>query len=287
MTAATTHTAVPRGASLGFGGLLRSEWIKFTSLRSTYWTSAIILVLWVGFAALLSTFTDPVTGPDGQEVAAPDELRQSLTLGAVTLGVTFGVLVAGIQGVLAMTGEYSTGMIRSSLTANPKRTGMYVAKAVVVYVWMFLLAAVASFASYGVAALLLGPKDLLAPLGSDELLVLLGAATYLGIVGLVGLGIGTLVRAGAGGIAIVVGLLLVLPVVAGLLGGFVDWVPEVVPYLLDSAGTAMSSVPMESLPEGAMGMPESLDPPIATAVAAAWAAVSLVLGGLALKTRDA
>lgn len=284
-----TSAAVRPDAKLSFGGLVRSEWIKLTSLRSTYWTSGIILVLWLGIALLLAsvaTFSavDPATG---QPLPVSDELRQSATMSAVTAGVMFGMLVAGIQGVLSISGEYSTGMIKSSLTAEPRRLAMYTAKGIVIFVWMFLLGAVSALGAYLVAMPFLSADDMLAPLGAEELVALLGAATFIGLVGLFGLGIGTLVRSAAGGIAIVVAVLMVVPLVLGMLSIWIDWIGDVIPYLLDSAGNAMMTIPAENGTADMMGMQVVLEPGIATLVAVAWTGASLALGALVLKARDA
>lgn len=205
----TTVAAAPATGSGGvtFGRVLRSEWIKFTSLRSTFWTSAVIILIWLGFAFMMSfTASNLVTGPNGEMPPITDELRQYATVLAATVGVSMGVLVAAIQGVLAMSGEYSTGMIRSSLTAVPSRLPVLAAKGIVVFVWMFLLGLVSTLGSYLIGLPFLGQDDLAAPLGAPELLAFVGAAGYLGLVALLGVGVGTAVRSGAGGIAIVVGL---------------------------------------------------------------------------------
>ncbi|MCW4386775.1 ABC transporter permease [Salinibacterium sp. SYSU T00001] len=285
-----TSATVRQDAHLTLGRVVRSEWIKFTSLRSTYWTTGIILVLWLGIAllfALTANFT--AVGPDGQPIEPNDEMRQSVTMTAVTTGAFFGMLVAAIQGVLTISGEYSTGMIRSSLAAVPGRLAVLLGKAVVVFVWMFLLGAVSSLGAYLVALPFLGSYDLAVPLGSEELLAMLGAAAYLGIVGLFGLGIGTLVRSAAGGIAITVAVLMVIPMALGVLSIWIDGIEDIVPYMLDSAGNAMMTIPSDTeaaLPPG-MEAPTVLAPPVAALVASAWAAVALVLGALALKGRDA
>jgi ABC-2 type transport system permease protein len=279
----TTAPSVRSDAHLTLARVIRSEWIKFTSLRSTYWTSGIILFLWLAIALLLAVSADFMqVGPDGQPIETTAEMNQYITMSAVTAGVTFGVLVAGIQGVLAITGEYSTGMIRSSLAAVPGRLAVFIGKGVVLFVWMFLLGAVSSLGAYLVAYPFLAADDLAAPLGSEELLVMLGAAAYLGIVALVGLGFGTLVRSGAGGIAIVVGLLLVLPGVLQLLSIWIEEILDFIPYLLDSAGGAMMAIPGNEL-----AMQSELSPGVATLVAVAWAAVALIAGAVALKSRDA
>lgn len=281
---ATATASVRADARLGFGGVLRSEWIKFTSLRSTYWTSGVIVLLWIGLALLMaSTGQFAAVGPTGEALPMGDEQRQYLLVMIATSGSLIGVLVAGIQGVLSISGEYSTGMIRSSLTAVPHRLPVLAGKGIVVFIWMFLLGAVSIAGSYLVALPFLGADGIDATLDGGTLLAFLGATVYLGLVGLFGLGIGTLVRAAAGGIAIVVGVLLVLTTVLGVLSMLsIEWINELTPYLLSNSGSAMSMVEGNSI----FGE-QTLEPIGATLVTAAWSAAALVLGGLALKGRDA
>jgi ABC-2 type transport system permease protein len=280
---ATATASVRADARLGFGGVLRSEWIKFTSLRSTYWTSAVILLLWVGLALLMSStggFT--MVGPTGEEMPITAEQSQYVTVLVATSGSVIAVLVAGIQGVLSISGEYSTGMIRSSLTAVPGRLAVLAGKAVVTFAWTFLLGAVSITAAYLVALPFLGGQGIDGSLDGDVLLAFLGAAVYLGFVSLFGLGIGTLVRSAAGGIAIVVGVLLVLTTVLGLLSMSIEWIGDLSPYLLSNAGGAMSMI------EGNPFFGEqTLEPIGATLVTAVWPVAALAIGAVALKGRDA
>jgi len=280
---ATATASVRADARLGFGGVLRSEWIKFTSLRSTYWTTGIIIALWLGLTliAAASGMSTPI-GPDGQALPMTDDLLQYNLVSFGTFGVMVGVLVAAIQGVLAISGEYSTGMIRSSLTAVPGRLSMYAGKAVVVFVWMFLIGAVSTLGSYLVALPFLAADGVEATLDGPVLLAYLGAAVYLGLVALFGLGIGTLVRAGAGGIAIVVGVLLVLPTLILALTFAAEWLGDVLPYVLSQSGAAMSNI------EGNPAFGElEYGPGVATLIMAAWSGVALLIGAVALKGRDA
>ncbi|GMA27089.1 ABC transporter permease [Arenivirga flava] len=274
---ATATASVRADARLGFGGVLRSEWIKFTSLRSTYWTSGVILLVWIGFALLMAGFSEFSVQGVGE-----DELRQYLAVIPATIGVNVGVLVAGILGVLAFSGEYSTGMVRSSLTAVPSRLPVLAAKAVVVFVWSFLLGALSVTLSFLAAQPFFAADGLAGAPDGPVLLAFLGAAVYLGLIALFGLGIGALVRAGAGGIAIVVGLIMVLPIVGGILSGWIDWVTEVLAVLPSQVGMNLTGVEGNALfGDPAYGMGASL------LILAAWSAASLLLGALALKGRDA
>lgn len=274
---ATATASVRADARLGFGGVLRSEWIKFTSLRSTYWTSGIILLVWVGFALLMAGFSDFAA-----QGLAEEDLRQYLAVFPATIGVNVGVLVAGILGVLSFSGEYSTGMIRSSLTAVPARLPVLAAKAFVVFAWSFLLGALSVTLSFLASQPFFAADDLASAPDGSVLLAFLGAAVYLGLIALFGLGIGALVRAGAGGIAIVVGVIMVLPIVGGILGNWIDWMSDVLEVLPSQVGMNLTGIEGNPLfGEPAYGAGASL------LILAAWSAVALTLGAVALKGRDA
>jgi ABC-2 type transport system permease protein len=280
-TATATATAsapasVPSDARLRLTGVLRSEWIKFTSLRSTFWTTAIILVLWVGLATILAASADFSGMPDSEE------LRQYLAVFPATLGVQVGILVAGIQGVLAFSGEYSTGQIRSSFAAVPRRLPVLGAKSVIVFVWTFFVSLVGVFASWAVVKLILDAKGYATQFDVEVLTALLGAPLFVALVALFGVGIGALVRSGAGGITIVVGVVLALPTVFLLLSGFLEWVGDLAPYLMTNAGSALTAIPGNAM----FGEP-TLGPAEGLLTLAIWAAVSLIAGALALKGRDA
>ncbi|MFS0853951.1 ABC transporter permease [Microbacterium sp. 179-I 3D4 NHS] len=273
---ASAPASVSPDARVRLTGVLRSEWIKFTSLRSTFWTTAVILVLWVGLATILAASADFGGMPDDEA------LRQYLAVFPATLGVQVGILVAGIQGVLAFSGEYSTGQIRSSLAAVPRRLPVLAAKSVVVFVWTFFVSLVGVFASWAVAKLLLEAKGYATQFDVEVLTALLGAPLFVALVALFGVGIGALVRSGAGGITIVVGVVLALPTVVLLLSGFLDWVGDLAPYLMTDAGSALTAIPGNPM----FGDP-ALGPAEGLLTLAVWAAVSLAAGAFALKGRDA
>lgn len=262
------------GVRLRSSGIIASEALKLTTVRSTWWSFGVSIVLALGLALLLgASFT-----PDTASVLGAD----TLLLSGATAHLQFVGLVVAVLGALSIGGEYSTGMIRSSVTAVPGRLAVLVGKAVVTFVWTFLLGAVSIAAAYLAALPFLGREGFDATLDGSVLLAFLGAAVYLGFVSLFGLGIGTLVRSAAGGIAIVVGVLLVLTTVLGLLSMSIDWIGDLSPYLLSNAGGAMSMIEGNPL----FGE-QTLEPIGATLVTAVWPAAALVIGAVALKARDA
>ncbi len=149
----TTTTYTAHGSGLSFRGLLVSEWIKLTSLRSTVWCYGIVLVINLGLGLLLATSLQR----QGDSTAALD---QGYWIQSATIGIAFSQLVVSVLGALVITGEYGTGMIRSTLTAVPKRVPALVAKAVVFAVVTFVVSLVSIVGAALLAALVLSGKGL-------------------------------------------------------------------------------------------------------------------------------
>ena len=120
--------------NLSFPRVVRSEWIKLRTLRSTVWSFAIIVLLTVGFGLLLAatfdTSTSAIVGVDAEN---------SFAVSVATLGVNFTQLVAAVLGVLIISGEYTTGMIRSTFAAVPTRLPAFFAKVLVLAVSTFVV----------------------------------------------------------------------------------------------------------------------------------------------------
>ena len=149
MSAVTTPVSLDR-AHLSFGGILASEWIKLRTLRSTWWCLAIMLVLPVGIALMAAAFYPEASTSMGDEFTLSPEMSSWLAL--ATAGAGFNVFVVAVIGALVITGEYGTGMIRSSVAAVPSRGPVLVAKAIVLSVTVFVVGLVAFVASLFVAA---------------------------------------------------------------------------------------------------------------------------------------
>lgn len=179
-----------------------------------------------------------------------------------------------------ISGEYTTGMVRSTFLAVPGRISALAAKGIVLFTLTFAVGLVANVAGYLVASLLLSQDDIAAPITDPGIFwPLLGAALYLAMVSLFALAVGTLIRSSAGGIAVVVGVLLILPTILGLVPA--DWARDAVPYLLSSAGTGIYTSAALA-PEGeALGMWLNL------LVTGLWVAVPTAAAAILLRTRDA
>jgi ABC-2 type transport system permease protein len=282
VTAPATHPHSSLGR-LTFPRVVRSEWIKLRTLRSTFWSLISAIVLVVGIASLVA-FAIPSKAALVDQVpaarrAAVEAQAAAFSTTAATAGLTFASLVIAVLGVLVISGEFSTGMIRSSFAAVPRRFPIFAAKTLVLFVVSFVVGAVASAASWAVAVPILNGKGYSGDLFSEKTMwAVLGAGLYLGLVAVFALGVGAILKSTAGGIAAALGILLVLPIIAQLVSGLTQtkWVADAEHYLLSSAGQGMAGT-------GNGG----LDPWVNVVTALAWALVACVIGAVLLQRRDA
>lgn len=215
---------------------LRSEWTKFRSVQSTYWTFMVAIVLGIGLAALVSGIsanhyrTDPSVRFDW------DPLQRSERPAWVLAQLAFTVL-----GVLMISSEYSSGMIRTSLAAVPKRVRMMSAKMVILAVSALIIGESIAFASFFLGQFLIhGEAPTVGIGGHGVLRVVFGTGLYLTLMGLLGSGVAVIVRNAAAGIAIVVGILFVLPGIAEALPN--SWNQPIEKYWPTNAGQQITSV---------------------------------------------
>lgn len=252
------------------GRVVRSEWIKVTTLRSTWITLFAAVAGTIAVGAIASWAIEAHWARLGPEERATfSAVTQSLT------GVYLGQLAIGVLGVLVISGEYATGMIRATLSAVPRRLPVLWAKLLVFSAMTFTAMLAASLVAFFVGQALLRSHGttLAAPLAVQAVV---GVALYLTVVGALAMGLGFLVRSTAGGIASAFGLLLVLPTIGHVLPS--SWQQNVLPYLPGSAGGALFSLHPE---------PGTLAPWTGFAVMCAWAAVAIIAGAFRLQRRDA
>jgi ABC-type transport system involved in multi-copper enzyme maturation permease subunit len=269
-TAPATAPVGPDRGRVTQARVIRSEWVKLISLRSSWITFAAAVVAVIGIGTLVSfLMASHWSRMPAREQLLFDPIGRSLG------GVQLAQLAIGVLGVLVVTGEYSTGMIRSSVMAVPRRLPVLVAKLAVFAVCTFVLMFVSALIAFllGQQALGVHGVSLGAP---DALRAVFGAALYLTLVGAFAMGLGFVVRSTAGGITALFGLLLVLPGVSHLLPD--TWQPHVIPYLPSSAGAGLFA----AHPEAGM-----LSTWAGFAVFCAWAAAALIAGAVVLKRRDA
>ncbi|MFG6446379.1 ABC transporter permease subunit [Microbacterium sp. P06] len=286
-TSTTTAPAfTPTGRDLGFGGIMSSEWIKLRSIRSTWWCFAILLLLTVGFSALLSSTLSFGDGPSPTGDAA-----QSLAVQAVTISTTFGALVIGVLGVLIISGEYGTGMIRSTLTAVPRRTPALIAKALVFALATFVVSALSFAISVPISVALLAGTGIDVDLGDPKYwLALLGGVVYLVLVGLIAFSIGAIIRNTAGSVAVALGLVLAAPIVLSIVSALTQlvWLQNVEKLLPSTAGGTLSSYPIDAT--GATPAADGLwtfEPWQGLLVLVVWVVVLFTTATVLLKRRDA
>jgi ABC-2 type transport system permease protein len=259
-----TAIAVPRG-HYRFRHVARMEWIKLRSLRSTWWTLALSAGAGVGIAVAVGLNT-PVT--------SRHEDLTSNVLG----GVSAGLLLTGVLGVLMMTSEYSSGMIRATLTAAPNRPLMLAAKAAMFGGVALVLGEATSFIAFftGGAAL---RHDITAPTlsqpGALRAVLLTGASFCL--IGLLGMGLGAIIRHTAAAVAVMVGGVYVA---AQAVAAFAH---PVLPYLPIPivAGSLSASRPVTG------AVPTPLSPWAGLGLLCLYAAALLAAGGWLLCRRDA
>lgn len=253
-------------------GLLRGEWIKARSLRSTWYVLVGSLVGMV-LLGLLFTSTADDGGPGGNGGGPPGvDFAQPLTLALA--GYNLAQLALGVLGVLLVTGEYTSGTIRSTFAAAPRRWPVVVAKAAVLGGLVLVTSAVAALVAYAVGSAV---TDGMPGLGEDGVLrVVLGTALYLTAITLLGSALGWLLRSTAGGVATLFGLVFLLPILGNLLPA--DWGPDVVRWLPGSAGGSLLRLTTTA---------DQFAPWTGFAVLVGYVVVGLAAAVWRLRTRDA
>ena len=234
---------VPSGRPAGFGHLMLAEWTKIRSVRSTIWTLLLFVIITIGLTALFSWLSvSHWTGPraperDARIVADP----VGFIFGA---GIGLGQLTICVLGVLLITSEYSSGVIRASLLAVPRRFPMLAAKLVVFGAILLVLAELVAFGSFFVGSAILHSRVVVSLSDTGVLRATLGAGFYLTVLGILSLAIGAIIRHTAGGISIAIGVVLVLPILAGLLPS--SWGAHIDAYLPQQAGSLIYAVHQSS-----------------------------------------
>ena len=250
--------------------VLNSEWIKMRSLRSTAVTLATAVSLMVALGWIIGWATDA-----NWSDSSPEE-RASFSPVDVTLaGYYLAQLAVGVLGVLMVTGEYATGMIRATFGAVPRRLSVLWAKSTLYAGVTFVLMLVAGFAAFVGGQQLLGTHGTtLSATGAVRAIV--GVAGYLALIGVFSVALGFIVRSTGGGVAILCGLLLVVPTLGLLLPA--SWRDHLLPYLPSNAGATMFS---------ARTAADALSATTSLLVLLGWVVAALAGAALLLKRRDA
>jgi ABC-2 type transport system permease protein len=259
----------------GIVGVARSEWTKIRSLRSTSWTFLVTAVLTIGLGSLFA-----LGRTSGRESG-----REPLTASFNAAGFPFNAmflaqLAIGVLGVLIITTEYSSGMIRTTFTAVPQR-GLVLAVKAVIFACVTLVASVmTTFVTFFASQTILnrGTVKYGVSLSSPHALrIVIGAALYMTVCALLGVALGALLRSTAAAITALAGLLFILPIMMNFLP--VSWHRDAIAQWLPSnAGMQI----VEKVTQ-----PLQFSPWVGLAVFAGWVAVAFAAGLVLLRRRDA
>ena len=273
-TATATPTRPPASShkKVTQARVLLSEWTKIRSLRSTIFSLLAAIVFIVGLAVLVPMVTVSHWPPrDPREALGFDPTTRTLS------GIFLAQLAIGVLGVLLITGEYATGMIRATFAAVPARLPVLWAKAAVFAAVTLVLMVPTVLGAFLVGQSILTSKHLQTNLSNPGVLrAVIGAALFLTVVGLLGIGLGALLRNTAGGISTLFGLLFVLPIIVRFLPS--SWSDPINKYLPSNAGEAITHVHPD---------PTLLAPWTGFGLFCGYAAVVLIAAAISLRRRDA
>ncbi|HEX2823641.1 MAG TPA: ABC transporter permease [Streptosporangiaceae bacterium] len=304
----------PASGRAGLRGAIASEFTKIRSVRSTYWTLAALLVVSIGIGAAITGGTAANFSHNLANKAGFDATQTSLVA-----FFEIGQLIIAVIAALAITSEYSTGMIRTSLTAEPRRGTVYAAKAIVLTSLTLIVSLVTSFIAFFVGQALLSSSGVSASLfhtvtipqnanvncpakgvgggggvppgckvvfsGTDVihpstvLLAIIGCALFVTLVAIIAFGIGAIVRHTAGAIAIAIAALFIIPVLEQALPNTWRW--DIMRFLPDAANQVVSvTIGDNTNPHLWSAWPQ-------LGVTALWAAALVALGAYLFRRRDA
>jgi ABC-type transport system involved in multi-copper enzyme maturation permease subunit len=268
----------------GFGGALRSEWTKLISLRSTVVTLLATMAVTIGLSTLVAwgasnrihnILTHPGLRGENFDPTTFDSVQASM------FGLIFGQLVIAVIGAMTITSEYGTGMIRTSLTAQPRRMITLSAKLVVFTVVALVTGLISTFASFFIGQHFFATDNLNVGLSAPNALrAVIGGALFLTVAGLLSFGLGAILRHTAGAITAAVALLFISFILFQFLPS--DWQDHVHRWLPFFAGSAVWT--------------SKSDPTEATimwgtwaefAVFAGYAVLALIVGAVVFRRRDA
>jgi ABC-2 type transport system permease protein len=294
-------TLPPATGRAGLVGAIRSEFTKLRSVRSTYWSIAALFIVSVGIAAIAGAAIAANLHSNPGNKAQLDS-TQSVLGGFFELGQ----LVIAVLGALVITSEYSTGMVRTSLTAMPRRGTVYAAKLIVITAVTLVVTVVTSFVAFFVGQSLLSGSGVSASLfhsvtipanaitnGSPNnvtfngtivispgsvLTAIIGSALFVTSVALIAFGLGSIIRHTAGAITSAIGLMFVIPIIVQLLPNTWRW--DIMRFFPDEAGRVLSVTVGQSNPHLWSAWPQF-------GVTLVYAAVLLAVGGYLFRKRDA
>jgi ABC-2 type transport system permease protein len=256
-----------------FRGILGSEWTKLSTVRSTVWTLLATAVVGIGLGAIVTSAQ--ASRWTSRTLAAQttfDPTRSSLS------GLLFAQLAIGVLGVLVISAEYSTGTIRATFSAIPHRPVVLVAKVVVFGAVTLVVGEIVSFVAFFIGQGILNGKTPTATLSDPSVLrAVFSGGLYLLALGLLALGLASIIRVTAASISTFVGLLFILPIVSDVLPS--SYSSDVSRFLPATIGTVMMS--------GHYRGGDPFGPWTSFALLGSYAAIALLAGGMLLGRRDA
>jgi ABC-2 type transport system permease protein len=299
----------PAAGQAGLRGVIASEFTKIRSVRSTYWTIAALVIVGVGIAALVGFGIANNIHNQPWNKAGTDGTQSILTP-----FLFIGQLIIAVIGAMVITSEYSTGMIRTSLTAMPRRGTVYLGKLIVLTVVTLVVSLVTSFIAFFVGSATLSGSGVAGSLfhnvtipanvnmspgpngpgggppsytfvGTDVitsghvLTAIIGSALFVTVVALIAFGLGAIIRHTAGAISSVFGLLFVLSIIIQVLPNTWRW--DIMRFFPDAAGRVLSvTLPGQQNPHLWSTWPQFL-------VTVIWMVVFVGVGGYLFRRRDA
>jgi len=275
MTAAIVRkprsAAGPETARGTYRAAVASEWTKLRSVRSTVWSLVVTIAITVGLGALLCAAVvarwdrlDPI-----------ERLRFDAT-GRSLAGIFLAQLAIGVLGVLVIGSEYTTGSIRTTFAATPRRKTVVAAKATVLAAVAFVVGAIGCFAAFGIGQVILQGKHVGVSLGDTNVLrAALGGAIYLTAVALIGFSLATIIRRTPGAIAALFAIVLVLPILSNALPS--PWDNNVAKLLPATAGESLFST---------RAAPDILTATHAVIVLAVWVVATFAVALISVSRRD-
>jgi len=276
MTTATlgpSQNLAPQERSTGFGRLLRAEWTKIRSVRSTAWSLAILVVAAIGFDIVITA----VTMASWRTATAADKaIYLADPTGFLGPALLLAQIPLCVLGVMVTAGEYSTGMIRSSVLAVPRRTPVLAAKAAVFAAITFVVGDVVASASFLIRQRIISHHIPVSLSGPAVLRAVFGMGLYVTVLGLFGLAIGGVIRHTGAAITVAVGFVVVLSNLAQALPGSIG--RHIAAYLPTNAGVLITHAHQEGS--------DLLSPWQGFGVLCLWTALLLAAAANLLRRRD-
>jgi ABC-2 type transport system permease protein len=271
--ASDTRAASDPRAHFRFRGILGSEWTKLTTVRSTVWTLLVTAVVGIGLGAVVTSAQASRWATRSLAARVTfDPTRSSLS------GLLFAQLAIGVLGILVVSAEYSTGTIRATFSAVPRRPLVLVAKVAVFGVVTLIVGEIVSFVAFFIGQGILSGKAPSAVLSDPGVLrAVVSGGLYLLVLGLLALGLASIIRVTPAAISTFVGVLFILPIIADVLPS--SFTSDIGRFLPANIGTVMMSAHYHGT--------DPFGPWFSFGLLCAYAAVALLVGGVLLVRRDA